>query len=246
MKLFDEYTSVFNIYAASTPSSDAAHRMTAAAGTTPIEVIAPARRESGLARAIDIMVALAALVVFAPIMLFGAAAIALTSSGPILFRQQRIGRNGMFFTCLKFRTMHADAGQMLDALLAQSPEARAEWAESHKLRDDPRIIGIGRFLRRTSLDELPQLFNVLAGDMAIVGPRPIISGEIARYGRHIGDYCSVRPGITGLWQVSGRSETSYRRRVACDRLYARRKSVPGDLRIMACTVPVVLLGQGAC
>ncbi|WP_279380412.1 sugar transferase [Polymorphobacter multimanifer] len=203
-------------------------------------------RDGLLVRTVDVLVALIALLVFSPIMLFSAATIALTSSGPILFRQQRIGRDGELFTCLKFRTMHVNASEMLDALLADCPAARAEWAENHKLRNDPRIIGIGNFLRRTSLDELPQIFNVLAGEMAIVGPRPIVTGEIARYGRYIGDYCSVRPGITGLWQVSGRSETSYRCRVACDRLYARRKSILGDIRIMACTVPVVLLGQGAC
>ena len=205
-----------------------------------------ADRPDRAARALDIVVALAALVVFAPVMLLAAVAILLTSSGPVLFRQQRIGRNGRFFSCIKFRTMHVDAQQMLDSLLATDPAARAEWHHNHKLRNDPRIIGIGNFLRRTSLDELPQLFNVLAGDMAIVGPRPIIASEIARYGRHFSAYCSVRPGITGLWQVTGRSDTCFRRRVACDQLYARRKSALVDFRIILCTVPVVLLGSGAC
>ena len=205
-----------------------------------------AGRPGRVSRALDIIVALAALVVFAPIMLVAAIAILVTSSGPVLFRQRRIGQNGEFFTCLKFRTMHVDAAEMLDALLANDPAARAEWQRNHKLKNDPRIIGIGNFLRKTSFDELPQLFNVLAGDMAVVGPRPIIPPEIARYGRHFGAYCSVRPGITGLWQVTGRSDTSFRRRVACDIVYARRKSPLVDLRIIMCTVPVVLIGRGAC
>lgn len=203
-------------------------------------------RGGRVSRAMDIVVALAALLVFAPVMLLTAAAIILTNSGPVLFRQQRIGRDGRFFTCIKFRTMHLDASQMLDTLLASSPEARAEWECNHKLKNDPRVIGIGNFLRQTSFDELPQLFHVLAGDMSVVGPRPIVASEIARYGRHFGAYCAVRPGITGLWQVTGRSNTSYRRRVACDRLYARRKSPLVDLRIILCTVPVVVLGHGAC
>lgn len=197
-------------------------------------------------RALDIIVALAALIVFAPVMLISAVSIILTNSGPVLFRQQRIGRNGAFFTVIKFRTMHVNASEMLDALLTADPEARAEWEHNHKLKNDPRIIGIGNFLRRTSFDELPQIFNVLAGDMSVVGPRPIIPSEIARYGRHFDAYCSVKPGISGLWQVTGRSNTSYRRRVACDRLYAQRKSPLVDLRIILCTVPAVLLGRGAC
>ncbi len=248
MKLFDGQSSGFNIYAAPTPSPTPSLQANSALSRA--IVLAPARqappRERLLPRIVDVAVALLALLVFAPVMLASAVAIALTRSGPILFRQQRIGRNGAIFTCLKFRTMHVNASEMLDTLLATCPEARAEWAQNHKLRDDPRIIGMGSFLRRTSFDELPQLFNVLAGDMAIVGPRPIVASEIARYGRYFGDYCSVRPGITGLWQVSGRSQTSYRRRIACDRLYACRKSVRGDIRIMACTVPVVLIGHGAC
>jgi lipopolysaccharide/colanic/teichoic acid biosynthesis glycosyltransferase len=197
-------------------------------------------------RVLDIVIALAALVFFAPVMLACALVVAAANDGPMLFRQQRIGRDGVLFTCLKFRTMRTDAEAILDAFLATSAEARAEWQRNHKLQNDPRIIGAGNFLRKTSLDELPQLFNVLRGDMAIVGPRPIVPSEIARYGRHIGAYCAVRPGITGLWQVQGRSATTYRRRVACDVLYSRFKSPLADLRIIAGTVPAVLLGRGAC
>jgi lipopolysaccharide/colanic/teichoic acid biosynthesis glycosyltransferase len=195
---------------------------------------------------LDIVIALAALVFFAPVMLAAALAVAASNSGPILFRQQRIGHGGVMFTCFKFRTMRCDAAEVLDALLAACPETRKEWQTNHKLQNDPRIIGAGRFLRKTSLDELPQLFNVLAGDMAIVGPRPIVPSEITCYGRQFRHYCAIRPGITGLWQVRGRSSTTYRRRVACDVMYRRLKSPIADLWIIACTVPAVLLGRGAC
>ena len=205
-----------------------------------------ATRVNPVGRAIDIVVALLALVVFAPIMVVCMILIIVSNSGPVLFRQQRIGRGGRSFTCYKFRTMRTDADKVLDELLAASPEVRAEWNEFHKLRNDPRIIGAGKFLRRTSFDELPQLFNVLMGDMAIVGPRPIVTSEIPRYGRYIDAYCTLRPGITGLWQVTGRSETTYRRRVACDVIYCRQQSARRDLWLMACTVPVVVFGRGAC
>ncbi|NJC08767.1 sugar transferase [Polymorphobacter fuscus] len=202
--------------------------------------------DAPVSRALDIVIAIAALVVFAPIMLICALAVAASNNGPVLFRQQRIGRDGALFSCLKFRTMRTDAAEVLDTLLATCPAAREEWQRNHKLQNDPRIIGAGSFLRKTSLDELPQLFNVLAGDMAIVGPRPIVPAEIARYGRYIGAYCAVRPGITGLWQVQGRSATTYRRRIACDIVYSRAKSPAVDLRIIACTIPAVILGRGAC
>lgn len=211
--------------------------------TRPGTISAP---PAGASRLLDVVVATAALIVFAPVMLICAAVVAASNAGPVLFRQQRVGLDGRFFTCLKFRTMVRDADEVLDELLARDPIARAEWARDQKLRNDPRIIGAGGFMRKASLDELPQLFNVLAGDMSIVGPRPIVASELSRYGRYASAYCSVRPGITGLWQIKGRSSTTYRRRVACDVAYSRVKSPVVDLRIIACTVPVVLLGRGAC
>ena len=196
-------------------------------------------------RILDIVVALAALVFFAPLMLFIALAVFLSGPGPVLFRQDRLGRGGRTFACLKFRTMRIDSEAILGELLAADPAARAEWQRDQKLRNDPRVFAIGSLLRRTSLDELPQLFNVLAGDMSIVGPRPIVASEAFRYRRYIADYFAVRPGITGLWQVSGRNHTTYRRRVACDVAYVRAKSAGTDLRIIAMTVPTVLLARGA-
>lgn len=193
---------------------------------------------------LDTSIAIAALIVFGPLMLLIAAAIKVSNKGPILFRQDRLGEGGQKFKCLKFRTMRTDAEAVLSALLAD-PVARAEWDRDHKMRDDPRITRIGRILRKTSLDELPQIFNVLLGEMSIVGPRPIVAAEAGRYGSYIHAYYSVRPGITGLWQVSGRNQTTYRRRVACDVTYARSRSARGDFVIIARTIPAVLLARGA-
>jgi exopolysaccharide production protein ExoY len=193
---------------------------------------------------LDTSIAIAALIVFGPLMLLIAGAIKVSSKGPILFRQDRLGEGGQKFQCLKFRTMRTDAEAILAALLAD-PVARAEWDRDHKMRDDPRITLIGRILRKTSLDELPQIFNVLLGEMSIVGPRPIVAAEVGRYGSYIHAYYSVRPGITGLWQVSGRNHTTYRRRVACDVTYARSHSARGDFVIIARTIPAVLLARGA-
>lgn len=198
-----------------------------------------------LGRVLDLSIACAALIFVAPLMLTLALAIKLTSRGPVLFTQQRVGLGGRTFFCLKFRTMRTDADIVLASVLAGNPAMRAEWAKDQKLRRDPRVTWVGRLLRKSSLDELPQLFNVIFGDMSIVGPRPIVATEMVRYQRHIVSYCAVRPGITGLWQVSGRNHTTYRRRVACDIAYVRSKSTANDLRIMVMTVPVVLLARGA-
>ena len=148
------------------------------------------------------------------------------------------------FPCLKFRSMALDADDHLATLLASNPKTGAEWAAHHKLKNDPRITPIGAFLRKTSLDELPQLLNVLRGEMSLVGPRPIVPAEIVRYGRYIRHYYSARPGITGLWQISGRNNISYRRRVALDVLYIRSRSLPLNLYILGRTVPCVLLAEG--
>lgn len=202
-------------------------------------------KSEALVRTLDVAVALAALIVFGPFMMMIAATIVASSRGPVFYRQKRLGLGGRHFTCLKFRTMHVDSDGLLARLLADCPRSRDEWERDQKLRKDPRVIFVGRFLRKTSLDELPQLLNVLRGDMSIVGPRPIVPSEAVRYGRYIGNYCAMRPGITGLWQVSGRNETTYRRRVACDVAYSRSQSALNNMRIIARTVPVVLRAKGA-
>jgi len=198
-----------------------------------------------LTSVMNISVALAALLFLLPVMLLVALAIYAQDGGPVLFAHRRIGMNGRHFYCLKFRSMAIDAEARLAALLASDPEALAEWQRDHKLRRDPRVSRLGAFLRKTSLDELPQFLNVLRGDMSIVGPRPIVEAEVSKYGHRFRDYCAVKPGITGLWQVSGRNDTSYRTRVALDCVYARRRSFGLDAYIIACTVPAVLLRRGS-
>lgn len=207
---------------------------------------APAERQPvDLVRMLDILIALSALMFFAPLMVLIAAAIKLTDSGPATFGHSRIGYGGRTFKCLKFRSMVVDAEPRLQALLARDPAARAEWEIDHKLRNDPRVTRLGSLLRKSSLDELPQLLNVLRGEMSIVGPRPIVAAEICRYGRWFRYYKAVRPGITGLWQASGRNDVSYRRRVVMDVLYAKKKSVWLYVYIMLKTVPAVLLREGS-
>jgi len=179
-----------------------------------------------------------------PLMLVVAGLVIMADGGPVLFVQHRIGRGGRSFPCLKFRSMSVDAEARLHQLLATDPVALADWQRDHKLKSDPRITAVGQFLRKSSLDELPQIFNVLRGEMSLVGPRPVVQAEAQRYGRRFASYCSVRPGITGLWQVSGRNDVSYRRRVAMDVLYARTKSLPLDLKIVLLTLPAVLFSRG--
>ena len=157
----------------------------------------------------------------------------------------RIGASGQVFECLKFRSMIANADAVLADLLARSPEAKAEWDATQKLRKDPRITPVGRLLRKTSLDELPQLINVVLGDMSLVGPRPIVASEVRFYGDKIAYYQAVRPGVTGLWQVSGRSDTTYDRRVQLDVWYVRNRSLWLDIAILFRTLPAVLSRRGA-
>jgi exopolysaccharide production protein ExoY len=195
-------------------------------------------------RGFDVTVAGIAVIILLPLMLLIALLVKMTSPGPALFRQQRVGRDGVLFPCLKFRSMVIDAQAQLDRLLAQSEDARLEWERDQKLRDDPRITPIGDFLRKTSLDELPQLFNILVGQMSIVGPRPIVEGEIVRYGSRFTDYCSVRPGLTGLWQISGRNDVSYAMRVRLDSRYAHRQSLALNVAICVKTVPAILTSRG--
>jgi lipopolysaccharide/colanic/teichoic acid biosynthesis glycosyltransferase len=207
-----------------------------------------ARRRSVAAALADLMHAIIVLTValfVLPLMLAIALAIFAQDGGPVLFRHRRVGRNGQPFYCMKFRTMAVDAEARLADLLASDPAARAEWDMDFKLRNDPRVTPIGRFLRRSSLDELPQLFNLMRGEMSLVGPRPIVEAEIPRYGWRYKHYCMVKPGITGLWQVSGRNDVSYRRRVAMDCIYARRKSAWLDICVIAATLPAVLAKRGS-
>ena len=198
-----------------------------------------------LKRVIDYILTLLCGILAFPLMFILAIAIRYDSKGPILFRQPRIGRNGKHFNVYKFRTMATNAAELLEKHLAENPRARQEWEETQKLKNDPRITRIGRFLRKTSLDELPQIINVLKGEMSLVGPRPIVDDEIPRYGEAYDLYVRVRPGITGLWQVSGRSNLSYADRVWLDRHYVCNWSVWLDVLIIARTVPEVLHCSGA-
>ncbi|WP_420426269.1 sugar transferase [Algiphilus sp.] len=192
----------------------------------------------------DIVGACGIALVFSPVILTTLAVMAF-QKGSIFFGHKRIGRGGKPFYCYKFRTMVPDAEAVLQQLLDSDAEARAEWERAFKLRNDPRITRMGRFLRRTSLDELPQLWNVVRGDMSLVGPRPVVREELIRYGRGARFYLANRPGLTGLWQVSGRNDVDYGRRVAMDRAYAENAGILFDLGIMIRTVMVVLKVKGA-
>jgi lipopolysaccharide/colanic/teichoic acid biosynthesis glycosyltransferase len=196
-------------------------------------------------RLLDIIGVLALTLILSPLLVVVGLALA-HDRGPIIYRHTRTGRHGRSFGCLKFRTMVPNAEQVLRDLLHKNEELRAEWLRDQKLRDDPRITTIGRFLRRTSLDELPQLWNVLIGEMSLVGPRPVVHEEWARYGRRLHHYLAAKPGVTGLWQVMGRSDCCYRRRVALDSYYVRKRSLILDIFILLQTIKVVLLGRGAC
>jgi exopolysaccharide production protein ExoY len=191
-------------------------------------------------RAMDVAVALLALVVLAPLMLMVAACVRLSMGGRVFFAQERIGTDGTRFTCWKFRTMPVDADETLRRhLLADSAAAR-EWRETRKLRNDPRVNCLGKVLRKSSLDELPQLFNVLRGDMSIVGPRPVVTAELHYYSGHAATCFRARPGLTGMWQVSGRNGVGYAKRVALDRYYARHWSIWLDCWIVLKTIPALL------
>ncbi|KCZ94490.1 sugar transferase [Hyphomonas johnsonii] len=196
-------------------------------------------------RLFDIVVSGTALLFVAPLLLVLAIMIRMQDGGAAFFSQRRYGLNGETFNCFKLRSMVIDSRERLEHLLANDPEALREWEETQKLTNDPRITPLGQFIRKTSIDELPQLYNVLRGDMSLVGPRPIVENEILRYGDSFRHYCAVRPGITGLWQVSGRSDVSYPERVATDIEYVRTRSFWGDNKIVFQTIPAVLLSRGA-
>ena len=207
------------------------------------------RLASGLAHHVSLRLnqlgALLILLLLAPVMALVAWLIWRRDGAPIFFGHFRVGRDGELFRCLKFRSMYRDADRMLQELLQSDPQARAEWDKDQKLSRDPRITPVGHFLRKTSLDELPLLFNVLRGEMSLVGPRPITTGELTRYGAARWHYLSVQPGMTGLWQVSGRNNTTYDERVALDRRYVEARSLRLDLSILVRTVGVVLARDGA-
>jgi exopolysaccharide production protein ExoY len=191
-------------------------------------------------RAFDMAVAATALFLLAPVFLMIAAAIKLLNGGDVFYRHRRIGFNGKFFDCLKFRTMVTNGDEVLARYFKTNPAAELEWLRTRKLRNDPRITPIGYFLRKTSLDELPQLINILRGQMSCVGPRPIVAEELHFYGEHAADYFRARPGVTGLWQVSGRSLATYEQRVGYDVQYLSRWSLSRDVFIICRTIPAIL------
>jgi undecaprenyl-phosphate galactose phosphotransferase len=193
----------------------------------------------------DFILALLLTLLLSPFLLSLYAWVWIATDGKPIFKQKRVGQDGKIFKIYKFRTMRADAAEQLEKILAADPSAREEWERDHKLKNDPRITRVGHFLRRTSLDELPQLINVLRGQMSLVGPRPIIDEEVVDYGDYIDYYQQVRPGITGLWQVSGRNELSYGERVQLDVWYVRNWSLELDLIILTKTFVAVLLRKGS-
>lgn len=196
-------------------------------------------------RVFDLCLASIIVVLIAPLLLLIAALCKLFSPGPLLFAHRRVGFRGVEFSCLKFRTMETDAEERLGAYLLANPESAIEWANDQKLRNDPRITAIGKFLRKTSLDELPQLFNVIKGEMSLVGPRPVVADELKRYGARRIAYLAARPGISGLWQVSGRNTTSYEQRTALDENYVRTWSLGLDISIILRTLPEMLMSSRA-
>lgn len=194
-------------------------------------------------RGFDVVGSLALLIVLSPVLAVLYALVARSGGSPI-YGHRRIGRGGKCFTCYKFRTMVPNAEAVLQSVLSENPDMQAEWLRDEKLRMDPRVTRVGDFLRRSSLDELPQLLNVLRGDMSLVGPRPATDMGIAYYGKARRWYFAVRPGMTGLWQVSGRNEVGFRRRVVLDTYYVRAQSFLLDIQILFRTVKVVLRGNG--
>ncbi len=195
-------------------------------------------------RALDVVLSGVLLVLASPIMLVVAFMVK-SDGGPAFFGHKRLGMAGKTFPCLKFRSMIHNSEAVLEKHLAENPQAQAEWAVSRKLKHDPRVTRFGSFLRKSSLDELPQLLNVLHGDMSLVGPRPIVTAETAHYQADIAYYYAVRPGVTGLWQVSGRSDTTYAQRVGMDASYVRNWSLWNDIVILVKTPIAVLKSSGA-
>jgi len=203
------------------------------------------RKVSYAKRFLDLVIAVITTIVFFPLILLIALLVKIGDGGKTIYFQERIGRNGREFKCYKFRTMVENADAELAALLKSDDQSAEQWQKDQKLKKDPRVTRIGKILRKTSLDELPQLWNILIGDMSVVGPRPIIREEVPKYGQYFEDYISVLPGVTGLWQISGRNDTTYAERVLLDVEYTKNNSVLYDLKIILLTVPAVLVGKGA-
>jgi exopolysaccharide production protein ExoY len=193
---------------------------------------------------VDVALAVYSLVIMSPMLLMVAGILYLLQGWPIFIRHERIGKSGILFPCIKFRTMITNSDVVLERHLAANPEACAEWEATRKLKNDPRITPFGAYLRKTSLDELPQLLNVIRGEMSLVGPRPITLPEAKLYGANFADYIRVRPGLTGLWQISGRNDVSYDMRVALDARYVANRTFWGDFVIMAKTIPAVVVSRG--
>ncbi len=193
----------------------------------------------------DFICTLIGVVIISPVLFLIGVGIYFDSPGPVIFKHIRIGKNGKAFGCYKFRTMCMDADKKLTELLAHDTAAKVEWERDFKLKNDPRVTKIGKFLRRTSLDELPQIFNVLKGEMSLVGPRPVVQAELEKYGEYLDDYLMVRPGITGMWQVNGRSDTTYDERVHMDSWYVRNWSIWIDIMLLWRTVKSVIKCEGA-
>ncbi len=202
-------------------------------------------RYRALKRTFDIVLVLLSFPLLLPILGIVAAVVVLSSPGPVFYSHRRIRQNGAFFSMWKFRTMCRNSAAVLEDHLASHPEARAEWSRTHKLKHDPRTTPVGRFLRQYSIDELPQVWNVLRGQMALVGPRPIVAAEVEKYGEDFQVYCRVKPGLTGLWQVSGRSELTYAQRVALDCAYVQDWSLGRDVGILFRTFSSVVNKDGA-
>ncbi|MEZ6089057.1 MAG: sugar transferase [Pirellulaceae bacterium] len=230
------------------PSPDETRLWTKEDSTTPAQTLEvhSIRRKQGLTkRAIDLSVLLVSAPLILPLLAGISIAIKLTSRGPVFYRQKRVGRLGQPFYAWKFRTMVRNADEILQQYLAQHPELRVEWERDHKLKKDPRVTRFGAMLRKTSLDELPQLLNVLMGQMSLVGPRPIVSAEIEKYAAAYDLYIVVTPGLTGLWQVSGRNNTTYGRRIELDTYYVRHWSLWLDMAILMRTFKTVMFCEGA-
>ncbi|MBD2138475.1 sugar transferase [Anabaena sp. FACHB-1237] len=192
-------------------------------------------------RLFDIIFSLSVLIMFSPLYIILAIIVAFSSQGPIFYIQKRVGKNYRSFNCIKFRTMVTNADEILAQIMETSPELKEEFASNFKLKKDPRITKIGHFLRMTSLDEFPQFWNVLIGDMSVVGPRPLVTDELPKYGDAMDDVLTIRPGITGLWQVSGRNDIPYPRRVQIDLYYAKNRNFWLDLQIILKTINVVIM-----
>jgi exopolysaccharide production protein ExoY len=207
--------------------------------------VAPYTTGGKAKRIFDLFISLITLFAFLPLFVFVILLLKLTDPGPVIFRHVRVGQGGRRFACLKFRSMVIDSDKVLKTLLESNPAARLEWERTQKLANDPRITTVGKFLRQSSLDELPQLINVIRGEMSLVGPRPVVPSEAARYGDKLGLYLQARPGITGIWQVSGRNDCGYDQRIEMDANYVRNWRLSADVAILLRTLGAVIARKGS-